>query len=911
MPLKPTSSRGDLGHAPARWLAAIVVVATLVAVTGGVLFYREQERSLREKAETELTAIAQLKIEQIASWREQHMKTAERLSSSRLFAENVQAWIDQPTPARESGIRQRLLAERPSGDYYDVILVDTRGDVLLRLDETGHSMHEGLPEIVREAVANGEPVLAALHDGPEGAPPHIDVIAPLAFEVNGERRSPGAVVLQSDLRDSLFPIVESWPTPSESAETVLVTRSGDDMKVINRRRHAAEGPSVLVPLTQTEHVAVQAVLGSRGIVEGSDYRGVPVVAHLAEVPGSGWFMVAKVDRIEAFAEWRSRAQLIVLLVVALLLGVASAVALVGQRARALSLRVRLADQQAHLEVEERLTSLFRAAPVGMGVTVGRVFVEVNDHLCEMLDRTREELVGASARIVYPDDNEFEQVGREFYGTIARFGIGDAATRFARPDGSSFDVFIRGAAIDPGNPTRGISFVAIDISDRIAAEADLRRYSALLEGLVAVSEVAAERAERVIGVAVRQAIRLTGSTACCVYERDPDTGAVELTGCAGSGEGDELDDSAPAGCALSTSSVIDDVVSRGVAVFVTPGEGGSPGSDGVLALPVIRAGRVVAVVSVAGKPGCYDDTDVQSLSLLFDGAWKTVERLSAEDEVRRVNESLERTVDLRTQELRVANEELRLIADELAEANEAKGRFLRSMSHELRTPLNSIIGFSDLMLAGMAGEISDEQRRQLEMVNHSGKHLLALISDILDLSRIEAGKMELRPELFTAAAAAHEALETVAPQADAKGLLLRFDCADDSPVVCADPVRVRQILLNLLSNAVKFTERGSVTLRLERSAPGMVGFAVVDTGPGIPEEDHDSIFGEFTQRHVRDSEPRDGTGLGLAISRGLAALLGGAITVDSAMGVGSTFTLLLPEPDVLPDAEPDTMGCETI
>ncbi len=273
-----------------------------------------------------------------------------------------------------------------------------------------------------------------------------------------------------------------------------------------------------------------------------------------------------------------------------------------------------------------------------------------------------------------------------------------------------------------------------------------------------------------------------------------------------------------------------------------------------------------------------------------------DRKAAEVELQHVNASLEEQVRARTEELERAVTELMDANAQLVEANEVKSRFLRSMSHELRTPLNSIIGFSDMLLRELAGPVEDEQRRQLEMINHSGRHLLALINDVLDLSRIEADRLVLEWDDVAPGAVAREAFSAIVPSAAEKGIELSLAVSDglDDAVIRTDARRVRQILLNLLGNAIKFTSQGAVTLDVRRAAPGMVAFAVTDTGPGIPAERHEDIFGEFTQHeHGLDPEER-GTGLGLAISRGLAVLLGGAITLRSAPGEGSTFTLLLPE-----------------
>ncbi|MEN6430437.1 MAG: ATP-binding protein, partial [Coriobacteriales bacterium] len=278
-----------------------------------------------------------------------------------------------------------------------------------------------------------------------------------------------------------------------------------------------------------------------------------------------------------------------------------------------------------------------------------------------------------------------------------------------------------------------------------------------------------------------------------------------------------------------------------------------------------------------------------------------ERLAREQELERLTASLGLAVDDRTRQLTSAldelaqtNEELTSALENLSEASEAKSAFLRSMSHELRTPLNSIIGFSDLLRSGMSGPVNDQQRKQLEMINHSGTHLLRLVNELLDLSRIESGKVELGVEHVDVRDMVDEAIETVVPDAEAKGLTLEVDSPDVPLEADTDPLRLTQILLNLLSNAIKFTEKGSVAMRVRQAAPGVLEFSVTDTGPGVPEELRDDIFSEFVQADASPDTPRQGVGLGLPISRGLAQRLGGTLTLEQSGPDGSTFVLRLPQ-----------------
>jgi signal transduction histidine kinase len=234
--------------------------------------------------------------------------------------------------------------------------------------------------------------------------------------------------------------------------------------------------------------------------------------------------------------------------------------------------------------------------------------------------------------------------------------------------------------------------------------------------------------------------------------------------------------------------------------------------------------------------------------------------------------------------------------ELETASRHKSEFLANMSHELRTPLNAIIGLTELLCDNPARFGTEKALEPLRRVLHAGRHLLNLINDILDLSKIEAGKMDLTLESVGIGAIVEEVLGTARPLAEQNNNALELDCPDGIGSVHADTMRLRQILLNLLSNACKFTKGGVVRLRIaraEESGQHWIDFAVSDTGIGMTEEQLGRLFQEFSQADASTTRQFGGSGLGLVISRRLCRLMGGDITVTSAPGEGSTFTVRLP------------------
>jgi PAS domain S-box-containing protein len=235
---------------------------------------------------------------------------------------------------------------------------------------------------------------------------------------------------------------------------------------------------------------------------------------------------------------------------------------------------------------------------------------------------------------------------------------------------------------------------------------------------------------------------------------------------------------------------------------------------------------------------------------------------------------------------------RRLAEEQA-SNKSKGDFLAAMSHELRTPLNAIGGYAELIEMGVGGPVSEQQRDYLERIRGSQQHLLALINDLLNYSRIESGQMTYQPEPVELHESVERVITMVLPQATTKRISLVHGPCPDKVVATADRLKVEQIVLNVVSNAVKFTPEGGRIVVACRATDDAALVDIRDTGPGIPADQRNAIFEPFVQLGRSLTSAHEGTGLGLAISRDLARAMDGDVTVASALGEGSTFTLRLP------------------
>jgi PAS domain S-box-containing protein len=316
-------------------------------------------------------------------------------------------------------------------------------------------------------------------------------------------------------------------------------------------------------------------------------------------------------------------------------------------------------------------------------------------------------------------------------------------------------------------------------------------------------------------------------------------------------------------------------------------------ESVLSVPLRQGESVFGALAIyAQEPEAFDSSEVALIVELGENLTHGIASLRARNEraeaiaaFERVRNELEDRVRLRTAELVEAR-------DAAESADRLKSAFLATMSHELRTPLNSIIGFTGIVLQGLAGPLNKEQEKQLGMVQNSSRHLLALINDVLDISKIEAGQLDIYCASFPLLPAIQKTVFAIMPLAGKKGIAVRTELSPEVNEIVSDQRRVEQILLNLLGNAVKFTDQGEVVVQCRRHNDWIVT-TIRDTGIGIDPRYRQSIFEPFRQADTGLARKREGTGLGLSICKRLVELLGGYISLESTLDQGSTFSVRLP------------------
>jgi PAS domain S-box-containing protein len=485
------------------------------------------------------------------------------------------------------------------------------------------------------------------------------------------------------------------------------------------------------------------------------------------------------------------------------------------------------------------------------------------------------------------------------------GSSDIEVRLLSKSGRQTPYFVTGLRIDvDGRPC--MLGIGIDISARLAAEDSLRatmrrlerqnnvlseqaRSPALLSGNIEDSlRAIAELAARTLDCA-RTSIWFYNASRThlrCAHLFDRETGRHSMGLEVASKDYPHYFAALDEERAIAANTALTDARTRELApTYLIPF-----GISSLLDAPIRSDGRMVGVVchEHAGPARTWQADEQNfagSVADLVSLSIEVAQRRQAEAALREAHDHLEIKVADRTRDLAAANERLK-------ELDRLKSEFLATMSHELRTPLNSIIGFTGILRQGLAGPLNEEQKKQLGMVHFSARHLLGLINDLLDLSRIESGKMDLTCEDFAVEDVVHEVVQSMTPQATQKGLALDADIAEPALQLHSDRKKCFQILLNLVNNAVKFTERGRVSITVRTTAEE-VEFAVTDTGIGIKPESMAHLFEAFRQVDGSARRVYEGTGLGLYLCRQLASMLDGSISAESEFGHGSRFTFTLP------------------
>jgi PAS domain S-box-containing protein len=813
-------------------IVGFAVLAVLIAAAG-YWAWRQQAQSMQRRAERSLAAVGELKANQITAWLKERRGDAEMIRANPLISAAVADMLAGRDVAKATADLQTVLdAYWRTYGYLELVMTSPDGAVLLRSPRTASGpLDREAKVLVKKAAATGHVESSDLYLDAAGHA-RLDVVAPVP-SAQGGSRSIAVVDLRIDPGRFLYPLIQAWPLPSKTGETLLVERRGDQVLYLNELRHRKNTAFKLTtPVNTADRPAAMAVRGRRGVVQGVDYRGVPVLAAIQRVPDTAWFIVAKEDSSEVLGPIRTRGWLTagfaVLLVI--LAGVGT-LFLWHARESQTSAEIR--------ESEERYRALVDHAPMAIFINREDRVVLANEACLRLFGATApEQLLGKSPfELFHPDCHP---VMRERIHRLRDEGeeVPLIEEKVIRLDGGVVDVAVAAAPFqDQG--VNAIHVVLSDITERKLAEAELRAserkfretiealdegyYSVTLDGRLLDHNPSYNR---IMGVDPDASLR---------GQRTPDFWW------------DPADRAAYVE-QLSRDGVIHDYLARAKT------RDGSP-------LAVLMSAHLVR--DERGEVARIDGSIVDFTA-----------RKAAEDEIVLLNAELEERVLDRTAQLDAANKELEA--------------FAYSVSHDLRAPLRHISGFSTL-LAERAGESLDEKSRHyVDTISRSVCEMGVLIDDLLKFSR--TGRAELKIEPVDMNATLGEALEPLRRETDDRDIDWIIG---PLPTVVGDHALLRQVWANLLGNAAKYT-RGRAPARIEVGADDGANedvFYVRDNGVGFDMQYAHKLFVVFQRLH--SAAEFEGTGIGLANVQRIINRLGGRVWAEGTVDHGATFSFSLP------------------
>ncbi|MBI2302988.1 MAG: PAS domain S-box protein [Armatimonadetes bacterium] len=939
-------------------IAFPVLVAALVA--GGVWFYRDQEQHVRAGATAELQSIARLKAGQIAAWRTECANQAGLVADGPFLAAGVAEWLAEPHATDTRKLEDRLRSIRLRLSCRGAALLDRGGRQ--RLDDRGRAgpVDPALQAAVSAALSQHRPQFTDLRAGTGGSPPHLHVVAPIYAGAGAEPLA--AIALRFDATDFLYPLLDSWPLPSRTAETVLVRRDGDSVLFLSELRHQkGVALKLRIPLTRTDVPAVQAALGQRGVTEGVDYRGVPILSVVEQVPGSPWLMIAKVDRAEALAEWRSRSGLLLALMLFGAVAIIAGTGIIWQRDARRHLVARYRAEAAHRASEARYSAMLMSIGDAVTATDSEGRVALMNSVAEALtgwplDQARGRPLSDVFRILNEDtrqpvEDPVARVLRE--GVVV--GLANHTMLLAR-DGAEYPIADSGAPIraDDGEIT-GVVLVFRDQTEERRAELARREsderarelFEHMSEGL-ALCRVIYENGEPCdwVYLAVNEAFgRLTGLTDVVgrpvtevipgIRETDPELFRIYGRVARG-GPPERFETYVQALDMWFSVSVYCFEPEHFVAIFdvVTERKQGEQAlreseeryrvlyessRDALMTLapPEWRftSGNPAAVAMFGARdeaeftarppwelspPEQPDgrrsgdkaremiDTAMREGSHFFE--W-THKRLSGEEFPATVlltrmelggEALLQATVRDVTEQQRLAEQARQ------AQKLEAVGQLAGGLAHDLNNLLTPILANGDLLQ--QSAELTEDDRESAGEIVQAAGRARDLVRQLLAFGRKQV--LHMRP--LDVSALVRE-FATLLRRTIREDIVIETELAEGLPLVRADAGQLEQVLMNLAVNAQDAMPHGGV-LHIATAegepVPGAgraVKLTVSDTGSGMDAAVRERAFTPF---FTTKGEGR-GSGLGLATAYRILQQHGGAISLESEPGRGTTFYLYLP------------------
>jgi PAS domain S-box-containing protein len=835
-------------------LVVIFLLFSAVIILAGDYYYKSQRNRIFIEQQNNLSAIATLKIGQITLWHKERLGDANVITGNEPLINRIKQYFgDENQPGIKREIIKWMESFYEENDYSGVSLVDTLLKIRLASSSSDPVTNEGIKEELKEVIRNQKIIIKDLFRAGNNKQVQMDILVPLIDPGNKEPKIFGIVILRIDPGKFLFPLIQSWPTPSKSAETLLLRKDGDSVLYLNELRHQKNTAlNLKLPVGHKNLLAAKVVNGFEGIAEGVDYRKIPVVGSLSKIRGMPWYMVAKIDEKEIQAPLKRFIYITGSAIVLLILIVVSVFGLLiwNQRLRFYKQQLnneldRKKAEDALRDSENKFRQTFDLSPVGI-VMVGldKRFLRCNGAFSQSLGYLPEELVGKTfTDVTYPEDIRIgiDEMMAMIKGEIA---ISHVQKRYVRKDGQIVwgEVLISLIRDNKGHPQYFLTIVQ-DITERKLAEEALLEnedkfkyifdHSLVGKSITLPSgEINVNRAfSEMLGYKPEELKKM--NWADISYPAD-----IELTnealGLILSGEKD------------SVRFIKRYIHKNGSVVWADVGTS-------------LRR-------DAEGKP-LYFMTSTNDIT----------ERKNAESQIKKLNEELERRVIVRTEQLEAANKELEA--------------FSYSVSHDLRAPLRSVHGYTKILLEEYENKLDNEGKRICGIISSSATHMGELIDDLLSFSKI--GRSSLNPSLIDMEKMVRNQFEgKISPNEKEKIKLY----VGKLHKAFGDVTLLGQVWFNLLTNAIKYSSKNEISeISIGSSVSGkMITYFIKDNGVGFDMQYAHKLFGVFQRLH---SEAEfEGNGVGLAIVQRIILKHGGRVWAEGAVGKGATFYFSLPVQD---------------
>jgi PAS domain S-box-containing protein len=833
----------------------------LVVLVGGFGYYRIQERQERAEVWENLGAVADLKIRQLADWRQSKLNEGLLLAEDLYLNQGISQWLADPSRPLPEGVQARLRSIVARRSFADISIMNGQGKGLWTLNKLVGTAHPEALETLTKSLADGKVRLTPLHRS-EDLAPHLSLVVPVEASDNQSRQA--CLVLLFLAEDYLYPLIQSWPSPSASAETLLVQKEGNEVVFLNDLRHQKDTALKLrYPLDSPDLPAAMAVRGQTGVVEGVDYRGVPVLSVLGKVPGTRWFLVSKMDKAEAYAGWRVRSTLISGFIVAMLLGLVGLLVMFWLRSDKNHFLERFRLEAARRLEQERYKVMLMSVGDGVICTDSEGNLEVMNAVAENLTGWKaDEAKGKPLETVFPIFNETTRaVVENPVRRVMREGliVGLANhTVLVSKNGSERPIADSGAPIrrEDGQITGAVLVFRDQTADRDAAQA-LQRERDNLGAIMAASPVGilVFTSKAKVRLANPSVERLFGKE----FNANWEISCGEFISCVNRAEH-------PQGCGHS-SNCADCALLRSIKTVIAEGRG--QGHQDAQICRTCGLSHGVRWIRFSMEPVFINGT-LHVLAALEDITGH-----------------------------KAAEAERELLHAQLLQAQkmEAVGRLAGGVAHDFNNILGVILGNAEMALDALPpGSVL---RQELDEIVKAAKRSEELTRRLLAFARKQTASPKVLDLNHTVGGMLRMLSRLIGEDID-----ISLDRAEGLWPVRMDPSQLDQVLANLVVNARDAIEGvGKVTIETANTVfdeaycaehrgfvPGdFVMLAVSDSGRGMTADIKQHLFEPF----FTTKEVGKGTGLGLATVYGIIKQNDGFINVYSEPGEGTTFRLYFP------------------